>query len=350
MGQLMTDAHLLNGKPNMVPTPLLHHIAGGFAAKVANIWPAPHAGFLTLPTARRHLAAILIDAVDPVTAAECAELVDLVTFARDDEAAGWISNCGSVSIMKMLSRFGEVLWTPESYRAFTSICVRHGASKMLAHMSAFDPACVAVIAKLPDAMLRPKIIGAIPHAKCAEDLCEAVQIIKYHHGDGAIDPLAQAMVQSKSPWAMMDKVRDALLPNVFGAAFGVPVLPAQFTPVRDRKQLKATALAFKNCLRDYTHEMACGQLAVFVVHGSPDVVLAIARDAYGWFLDEAKIKGNEDVPRDLLIDLVRALRAGGIRVGMRLEVLGNRLHGHVCKTCYVPEPWPNWREALGNAY
>ena len=41
-------------------TPLLRFLAGVHAEALAIAWPAPHAGFLALPSARRHAAAILL--------------------------------------------------------------------------------------------------------------------------------------------------------------------------------------------------------------------------------------------------------------------------------------------------
>ena len=51
MGAPMTRAGvLLFGKPSAA-TPLLGHVAGLHAERIARFWPAPHAGFLTLPAA-----------------------------------------------------------------------------------------------------------------------------------------------------------------------------------------------------------------------------------------------------------------------------------------------------------
>ena len=58
MGKPMTSAVLQADKACMRPTPLLVHLAKAYAPEIAAIWPAPHEGFLTLPTARRHLAAM----------------------------------------------------------------------------------------------------------------------------------------------------------------------------------------------------------------------------------------------------------------------------------------------------
>ena len=46
---------------NADATPLLRFIAQDHADRIAKVWPAPHAGFLTLPTARRHAAAMLVN-------------------------------------------------------------------------------------------------------------------------------------------------------------------------------------------------------------------------------------------------------------------------------------------------
>lgn len=59
MGMPMALLHM-RPKGHAVQTPLLGFLAGPHADVIAKAWPAPHSGFLTLPTARRHAAAILL--------------------------------------------------------------------------------------------------------------------------------------------------------------------------------------------------------------------------------------------------------------------------------------------------
>ena len=60
MGMPMTLMHVRPKGCAAIQTPLLGFLAGPHAGVIAEAWPAPHSGFLTLPTARRHAAAILL--------------------------------------------------------------------------------------------------------------------------------------------------------------------------------------------------------------------------------------------------------------------------------------------------
>ena len=60
MGTPMTLMHARPKGRAGIQTPLLGFLAGPHADLIAQAWPAPHSGFFTLPTARRHAAAILL--------------------------------------------------------------------------------------------------------------------------------------------------------------------------------------------------------------------------------------------------------------------------------------------------
>ena len=250
--------------------------------------------------------------------------------------------------MKLLGRLGEVLWEPEDYRVLLKLKRRHSAAKLLQHLRTPDPASLRIAAGLPDVLLHPVILSRIPSADCAGELVEALEIIDRFDGQSAVAALARQMVQAKSSVSMMDRVGEVLVPHVFRPGVPVPNLPDTFVPIRDREQLKRVALAFKNCLRNYESDLACGQSAVFVFLSKPQVVFSIDRDARGWALEEAKLAGNKPVPKPLLRELSAHLDAVGVRVGTNLGELKRRLHQYACKECATPNypPWPNWREQL----
>lgn len=353
MGMLMTGPGIAASAASLRPTPLLAYLANGYAPELAAIWPAPHDGFLTLPAARRHAAAMLIDASRPVSDADAAHIAGQVTFSRDCELGEVIleGGPGGGGLMKMLGRLGEILWQPEDYAALLRLKARNSATKLLQHMKTVNPASLRLAAGLPDMFLHPVIIAGIPTPACALDLVEAIGVIEAGDGRGAVHDLVRRMIRAKSDVARMDMVGDALLPNVFAPYRPLPQLPGRFQPVCDRAQLKVTALAFKNCLRSYDGDLASGQIGVFVTASDPSVVLSVGRDARGWMLEEAKIAANEPVPKPLLKDLAADLVSAGVRVGTGLGDLQRRLHGHVCKTCQTPsyDPYPNWRQELADA-
>ncbi|MEO0883804.1 MAG: hypothetical protein AAFY34_13890 [Pseudomonadota bacterium] len=350
MGLPMTGKALREMTAQLKPTPLLVHLAGDYAPEIAAIWPAPHEGFLTLPAARRHLVAMLIDANLPFTVAVGDRIAERVTFDRDCIVAEPIVPNGSLGLMKVLSRSGERLWDRKDYAGLKRLVCRDGMTKLLRHRQAFDKEFIQVASALPNPMLRSQILEAVPHLAAAMDVSEAVEILLCHEGEEMVSALAERMARSKSPVAMMERLSDALVPDAFAPYMPPPDLPASFLRVVSRKQLKDTALTFKNCLRDYDVDLANGSTAVFVAHTDPKAVLSIERDARGWMLNEACLAGNAPLPIDLLRRIAADLRGSGVRVGTGLKGLQDRLHRHVCKTCGPANyaPWPNWRDRLAD--
>jgi hypothetical protein len=115
------------------------------------------------------------------------------------------------------------------------------------------------------------------------------------------------------------------------------------------------ALEFRNCLRDFTGDLAAGRMAVFTVReGSEMVAVALRQDPAGWRLAEAKGRQNEDVSDDALRCIVSVLGLAGVRTGESTWVLARRLHEHACDDCGpahtgARETWRD-RLALGSLW
>ncbi|MEM9669016.1 MAG: hypothetical protein AAF950_08835 [Pseudomonadota bacterium] len=349
MGLPMTGKALREMTAQLTPTPLLVHLAKGYAPEIAAIWPAPHHGFFALPAARRHLAAMLIDANLPLTAAMADRIAERVTFDRDGIVADPVLPNGSAGLMKILSRAGETLWLRQDYAGLLRLVRREGMTKLIRHRQIFDVDFVQVANALPDVMLKPKLIEAIPNIGTAEDVAETVEILLLYEGEVFVAALAERMDRANSPVTAMERLSDALVPDKFAPYVAPPELPtSRFQRMVSRKQLKDVALSFQNCLRDYDADIASGSTAVFLADTKPRVVLSIERDARGWMLGEANLARNEQLPVNLLREIAGDLRAAGVRVGTGLKGLQDRLHRHVCKTCGPVNypPWPDWRTRL----
>lgn len=352
MGHLMTGRALCRFARKVEPTPLLAYLAGGFAANIANLWPAPHEGFFALTAERRHAVALLLRVNVPATQEEKQELIDRVMHMRGRDLAKLIVGATKGNFLSLLSKLGEVLWTTEDYAALLEMQARYEIAFKLRHMPDVTPLTMRLAAKLPDMFVRPKILAAVTTQHCADDVIETVQIIENGVSVDALKALASRMAKARSIAKTLDILGAELLPEIFKPLIAVPRLNGRFETVETRKQLKAVALAFKNCLRDYDHELASGENAVFVWKGDGvKVVLAIGRDPAGWILEEAKLAENKDLPPNVLMALVADLNAGGVRVGSGRAALKNRLHGHGCASCVAPTyaPYPNWRGALAKA-
>ena len=333
MGTPMT---LLQTRPTgraAVQTPLLGFLAGPHAEVIAGAWPAPHSGFLTLPTARRHAAAILLSRP---TTLRGTDIVRAVERGRDRELARLLAQGDAPGgLVKALGRLGEVLWEAGDYARFLALFAEDDAGRVLRHMPIIAADRLALIGALPVALHHAGVISCLPTQLVAvEELAEAYRLALRIHGSGEATAIVQRWNRAGTPLALFDMAAEALQPVRFGQVLRVPHLPDGFVPVRDRKTLVGVALEFRNCLRDFTGDLAAGRMAVFTVHQGGDmIVVALRQDPAGWRLAEAKGRQNAEVSDDALRRIVLVLEPAGVRVGESTWVIARRLHDHVCEDC-----------------
>ena len=332
MGMPMTLLHM-RPKGHAVQTPLLGFLAGPHADVIAEAWPVPHSGFLTLPTARRHAAAILLGNAPGLRGTE---IVRAVERGRDRDLARLLVNGEAPGgLMKALGRLGEVLWEAGDYVRFLGLFAEADAGRVLRHMPVIAADRLVLIGALPEALRRAGIIAHLPtRAAAVEDLADAFRLALRIHGASEAAAIAQRWNRASNALALFDMAAEALQPVRFGHVLPVPRLPEGFAPVSDRKALVGVALEFRNCLRDFTGDLAAGRMAVFTVReGSEMAAVALRQDPAGWRLAEAKGRQNEDVPDDALRRIVSVLERAGVRTGESTWVLARRLHEHVCDDC-----------------
>lgn len=352
MGNAMTrSAALPFGKPSE-PTPLLGFVAGEHAERIARFWPAPHTGFLVLPAARRHAAAVLLDRRWNGSGCDQLDIVHAVERIRDSELARILMRGESPGgLVKALGRMGEALWAPADYDRFLDLFADPAAVTILRHMQVIEARMLAPMAALPAPLRQPRIIAALPaDPVAAEDLAEAWRIVRRIHGAEEAFRLVRRWERAGTPQKLFDRVADALEPASFGQVLPPPQLPDGFTLVANRKALNEVALEFRNCLRDFTADLAAGRMAVYVWRHapSPPVALALRQDAAGWRLAEAKLAHNADLGEAHLRRLVDLLAGAGVRTGESTWALARRLHDHACPNCgpaHVP-PRATWQDRL----
>ena len=352
MGAPMTRKHVLPfGKPSAT-TPLLGHIAGAHAERIARFWPAPHAGYLVLPAARRHAAPILLERRWTEPGCDQLDIVYAVERARDAELARILMRGDAPGgLMKALGRMGETLWDAADYATFLELFADPEAVTVLRHMPAIEAAKLGLIAALPEAIRVPGIISRLPERKEAvEDFAEAFRLAVRIQGREKVPELVKRWERAADAQKLFDMAAEALQPAEFGWLLPPPRLPVAFERVTTRKALNEIALEFRNCLRDFAADLATGRMAVYAVreHPSPPVALAIRQDAAGWRLAEAKLKSNVDLGDAHLRHLIEVLERAGVRTGESAWTLSQRLHDHVCPDCGPAHvPYRNtWREKL----
>jgi hypothetical protein len=331
MGNPMTRRLVrLHGRAGAM-TPLLRFLAGAHAEALAIAWPAPHAGFLALPSARRHAAAILLS-----RDLDLNEIARVVEYGRDGDVAKHLMHGqASGGLMKALSRLGETLWEAADYDLFLSLFSDENTAQVLRHTDEIRPPQLYLIRRLPVLLRVPKILRHIPDSQGAvDDLAEAFRLAVRIRGKEQTASIARRWERAASAERLFDMAAEDLQPTEFGKSLAPPDLPSAFFRVTDRKTLEQVALEFRNCLRDFTSDIAAGQMAVYVLRdGVERAVLALRRDTAGWRLAEARGKDNADLQEDTLRFIVDAVEKAGARTGESSWILARRLHEHVCRRC-----------------
>ena len=346
MGNPMTRRLVLPHGRAGAPTPLLRFIAGGHADLIAAGWPAPHAGFFALPTARRHAAAILLSRGngpdEAVYAAERARDPDVARLLMGGEAPG--------GLMKALGRLGEPLWENADYDLLLDLFAKDETALVLRHTDDIRAPRLRMIGILPAILRVQGILMHVPENVAAtEDLAEAFRLAVRIHGAKAETGIARRWERAGTPQRLFDMAAEDLQPVAFGALLPPPVLPPAFFRVDDRKTLVKVALEFRNCLRDFTADLANGRMAVYVLRdGAERAAIALRQDPAGWRLAEALGPHNEDLRDETLRFIIDAVERAGGRTGESTWAVANGLHDHVCRNCgppHVPRR-ETWRDRL----
>lgn len=308
--------------------PLLGFLAGEHAAALAQLWPAPHAGFYALPTARRHAAAIMTAGLASDAPVDEARMVRMLERERDNRLAAILAGEPAPGLMKAMAKMGEQLWSRDDYARFLDLFAEPEAGRALRHMGNIRPGKFAVMLALPDVLRQPKVLENVTTVPAARNLRAAFDLAVASGGGGAAMRLTERWGRAKDRATLFKMAAEDLFPEEFVPLRPRPVLPLPFEAVTSRKQLAEVALQFENCLRDFASDVGHGRMAVYVWRGNPNAAVALCHDAAGWRLAEAKIKGNGDVPEPELRQIVDTARKAGVRTGQALNILAGWLERH----------------------
>lgn len=331
-------------------TPLLGFLAGDRAGVIAGLWGAPHTGFLTLPAARRHAAAILLDRqIAGAGRLNHADIAHAAARAKDSEVAALLLANPQPGLMKAMGRMGEWLWNGNrSYDLFLQLFSEPEAAKVLRHMKEIRAGKLNLLGALPMAVRTAKVIDAVPHLAAAQDLAKAHALILRMKGEDERFALAARWGRAKDAAALFDMAAEDLRPVTFRGLTPTPVLPAPFEAVTDRKALERVALEFRNCLRDFVADLARGQMAVYIWRGEAPAAVALRADPAGWRLAEVETADNAGIADGPLREIVAAVTQAGVRTGVGVWPLAGRLHRHGCNACGPDHRKADegWRDAL----
>jgi hypothetical protein len=316
-------------------TPLLCFLAGPHTQRIARIWPAPHEGFLTLPTARRHAAAILLSRTQSGASDTKARIQKLVTYEKDSMLAQEIRPDAQAGLIKTLSKLGETLWLKDQYDTFLQTFVEPNANRILRHLNVITPDTFEPIKILPPLLREAKIVSWVTKSEHAYALAQAYFTICHARGKVNADNAARRWAKAVSRANLFDKAIEDVYPPDFNAEHPRPALPAQFEPVNSVSKLKSAALDFQNCLRDFVDDIARGRMLIFVCRGEHPAAIALTKDAAGWRLAEAEGKKNTRLPDHVVLDIAKTVSKYGVRTGPSLAVIVRRLNSGRDQDSYI---------------
>lgn len=296
-------------------TPLLSHIAGEFALRIAALWPAPHEAFLTAARERRHLACLALALGRDLRGVRRALLEAPLRRVLKD-----LVPAAPAGLRRALGRLGDVAWSADDYRRLLVLLADPRGSKALRHAEGISRRVVRRLAILP-----PPMAGALYLAweltdEAAAVVREAYEAIALRDGPAAAEALAARWARAETGKSLVAMAADDLCLELPPCPFAGT---ARLRPITSRAAIRETARRFDNCLADDLWRAASGDFVYFEWTGPPGAVVAVTRcHVFGWRLNEARGVRNAAVPAAVREEIMGELSLMGVhtgRTGFELE-------------------------------
>ena len=289
------------------PSPLLRHVAGDFAVQVGQLWPQPHAEFLTASTGQRHLVCIALafKAPCPAIRANLEQPVKRAVRALLPDAPD--------GLVRALDRLGEAAWSEVEYRQLLTLLRRPETAKVLNHAEVLDPGLVGGLAAYPP----PLLAAGLGRLKLSPDqaalLAEIWQSVVIRDGAEAGKAMADRLGRLQNPAQVFERLREDMVPELPPPPFpGTPRL----RPLETKAAMREAAGRFQNCLRDHIASASDGSRAYYEWLGSPGAAVEIMQDPVsGWRLEQVRLRNNEFMAPADRGALIEELRGMGVHVG-----------------------------------
>ncbi|MDB5432471.1 MAG: hypothetical protein JWP35_3587 [Caulobacter sp.] len=307
-------------------TPLLTHLTGAFAARIAGLWPQPHAVFVTATAERRHLVCIALTrgalSVDLADGLLHWPLRRAIKVALPDAPEG---------LARALGVLGETAWGESAYRELLAMLAEPEAAKRLRHAATVTPEAVAALAATPLPLLRAGLDRLGLSDGQLGIVREAWDVIVARDGEAAAAAAAARWGAARSPSLLRERIGDDLVPPLPPAP-----LPggSSLRPLATKAAMTEAASRYRNCLVSQIPNAAEGDAAYFEWTPAPGAIVEVRRDRlYGWILTQARLAGNASVPEPMQGAICAELKALGVHVGRPAWQLDQQLewglvHGH----------------------
>ncbi len=310
------------GQPVAEPSPLLVHLAGEFAPRVAALWRAPHAAFLTTGADRRHLVCLALarGGDQTLSSSQANSLLEL-SLAK---AIALLSLEAPVGLKRALAHMGECAWIAADYRLLWRMLGQETLAKPLRHAKLVTPDLVRALATVPESLAKAGVGDFGLTGPQAQLLAETYRIIQQRQGPDAAKAAGQRWSTAGSAKRLFEMVNEDVLPEPPAPPFpGTPRLK----PLRTKAAIRDAANRYGNCLRGLVSRAVSGDTAFYEWTGVPGAVVEIWCDPlFGWRLSEAKLARNNAVPAATRDAIIAELKTMGVHVGQSSWQVQNALN------------------------
>ncbi len=292
-------------------SPLLHHLAGDFAPRIAGLWPAPHAVFLTAPAERRHLACLALTLAGDAPLPSAAN--GLLELSLRRALTAFVPEAPQ-GLGRALGRLGETAWAAEDYRSLLRLLGFGTAMKPLRHAKAIELGQLRSLAALPNALLEAGFGDRRLTPDQARVLADAFGLVLRNQGEeNARAAAARWRLIADLP-TLFDALRTDVLPEIATPPF---CGTARLKPLERKADITGAAKRFGNCLETRLCDAVTGQTAYYEWTEAPGAIVEIWRDhLHGWRLSEARLHKNAPAPAEMRDAITAELRGMGVHVGL----------------------------------
>lgn len=307
--QAVLAARLASADP-FAPSAALVADAGACAAKLARIWPRPHAGYFNAEPARRHLARVVVERAR----VDAADLAEPLAFWSARRVIATFLPGAPAGLAEALRKLAGDGWRSEHYGSLFALLEEGGeGAKVLRHATAIEPRFLAMLRALPAPLRRVRIAALTQTLQLAALLARGAK--RACGGDAkALARLADRLERARSETGLFRMMIDEI---------GLDQLAPPPVPATDWLRSLATtasisnaALRFENCLKGRMPMLLLGKAAYYEVVGDEPAIVEIVRDMNGlWVVGEIRGHANVDISDGLWSRIRAHLEAHGARLG-----------------------------------
>jgi hypothetical protein len=295
-------------RANTDPSPLLIHIAGEFAPAIAQLWPQPHAPFLTAEAPRRHLVCL---ALTDSLAEEPA--FDLMLSQPLRQVINRVFYLPPAGLERALRHMAEIAWGVGDYHNLLALLRERGTAKVIQHANAVTPELIRSLAAPPGPVREHhRLVSEITPAAGAL-LEEVYRSLVARDGLAVTEDAARQWARGKDVEELLLRARDSLSPEFPPPPFeGTPRL----RPLRTKAEMIEAGARYRNCLRGQLCHAAHGYWAYYEWLDEPRAIVEIGRDVlFGWRLNQVRVRDNRPVPKAHRERIIAELHQIGVHVG-----------------------------------